>query len=73
MHHHAEAVAHQQEIHIFVGNGGGVRVIGGKRHNRLATFAVCNVGSGFAFGECVLGHGASDSPFDPSPASGPYV
>ena len=48
VHDHAEAVAHEQEIHIFIGNGGGVRVIGGERHNGCRTFARGDVRCGYA-------------------------
>ena len=46
MHHHAEQVADEDHIAIFVDEPRRVRVIGGERHDRLAAFAGANVRGG---------------------------
>ena len=48
MHHHAERVADQNEVHIFVGDGRGMGVIGGQRDDRLAALARADIGCGGA-------------------------
>jgi hypothetical protein len=49
MHHHAQAVADQQEIDIFIGNRRGMGVIGRQSDNRLTSLAGGDIGSGEAF------------------------
>jgi hypothetical protein len=46
MHDHAERVADQNGVAVFVDEARGVRVIGGQRHDRLAAFAGPDVGGG---------------------------
>ena len=48
MHDHAEAVADQQEIDERVGDGRGVGMVGGERHDRLAALAGGDLGRGDA-------------------------
>ena len=50
MHDHAEAVAHQQEIHEWIGDGRRVGMIGRERDDRLATLA----GGDFRGGDALL-------------------
>ena len=40
VHNHAEAVAHQQEVAVAVGDGGRMRVVGGERDDRLRRFFI---------------------------------
>ena len=59
VHHHAEAIAHEEEIHIGVRNAGRVRVIGGERHDGLAALAGGDLGRRDAPGRGLRGHGGS--------------
>src|SRR6476620_1344508 len=56
VHDHAERVAYQDHVAIFVDEARGVRVIGGKRHDRLAVLAAADVGRGEALDLFLHGH-----------------
>ena len=53
VHDHAEAVAHQQQVDERIGDGRGVRMIGGERDDRLAALA----GGDFGRGDALLRYG----------------
>ena len=57
VHHHAEGVADQQEVDIFVGDGRGMGVIGGERHDRLAALAPGDIGRRQSLRGGMGGHG----------------
>ena len=46
MHHHAEGVADEQHVDIGVDDAGGMRVIGGQRHDRRAALAFGDIRRG---------------------------
>jgi len=45
MHHHAERIADKQHIDMRVDDAGGVRVIGGERHDWRAALALGDIRS----------------------------
>ena len=56
VHHHAERVADQDHVAIFVDQPRGVRVIGGQAHDRLAALAGADVGRGQPLDLVLRGH-----------------
>jgi hypothetical protein len=63
MHNHAEAVAHEQEIAIAVGDRGRVRVIGGEGDDRLTALHRRNIGRHQALLGAVNRHEREDTLF----------
>jgi hypothetical protein len=57
MHHHAEAVADEQEIDIGIDDARGMCVIGGERHDRRAAFAILDVRRGYPLHGKLVDHG----------------
>ena len=68
VHHHAEAVAHQEKIAVAVGDRRRVRVVGGERHDGPVPFHGGDVGRQQALLRGVDGHAESILAFD-GPAS----
>jgi hypothetical protein len=56
VHHHAEAIANQEEIDVRVDDARGVRVIGGERHDRRAALAILDVRRGHPLHGKLVGH-----------------